>query len=105
MISPLLVYITTATPEEARSLAETLVQERLAACCTVIEGARSIYRWESEVKQEQETLMMIKTMSNVYSDLEKRVRELHSYDTPEIIAVDIKAGSRDYLVWLQGEVT
>lgn len=102
-MKPLIVYVTTAGRQEADTIARHLVAERLAACCTVIDPVASVYRWQGRVETGSEVLMMIKTMSSRYRELEKRVRELHSYETPEIIAVALYAGDRDYLLWMQGE--
>ncbi len=105
MTSPLIVFVTTSSPEEARAIARHLIEEKLAACCTLIDGAHSIYRWEGEVVESSETMMMIKTVGKKYRQLEKRVEELHSYDNPEIIAQEIYTGSRTYLRWLNESVS
>jgi len=82
-------------------MADALVTERLAGCVNIIDAVESIYRWQGKVKHDRETLMIIKTTSLSYAELEQRVRELHSYDTPEIVAVEINRGSEGYLEWLR----
>ena len=104
-MKPLIVYITAADREEADAICERLVDERLAACATIVDDVTSVYRWKGSVERSTEVLMMVKTMSSRYRRLESRVQELHSYENPEIIAVELYAGSRDYLIWLQEETS
>ena len=94
------VLVTTSSEDEAASIASALVSERLAACANIIKGIRSIYRWEGTVHDDPEVLIVIKTRSELFDKLEARVRELHSYDLPEVIALDIAKGSEPYLAWL-----
>lgn len=100
----LVVYVTAGSAEEADRLARSLVDEKLAACVTRIKSVQSVYRWHGQVEQSDEELLVIKTRKDLFGALEKRVRELHSYDVPEIIAVPLVAGSPPYLSWLQEEV-
>lgn len=99
-INSIVVLVMIGREDEAAKLAKTLVDEKLAACCNVIEKIRSIYRWEGKVCDESETLLIIKTIGKNYDRLEKRIKELHSYQIPEIIALDITQGSPAYLAWL-----
>jgi len=96
-----LVLTTTANPEEAARLGRTLVEERLAACATLIPGAQSIYRWQGEVETATETLLLIKTGSEQLAALEARLHELHSYQTPEFLVLKVDAASQPYLDWLE----
>ena len=96
-----LVFMTAPNSEEAAKVARTLVEEGLAACVNMLEGCRSIYRWEGEVVDDGEVVMLAKTSSARFSQLEKRVRELHTYEVPEIIAVDLKEISPGYLSFLE----
>jgi periplasmic divalent cation tolerance protein len=98
----LIVFVTAPNDDEAVRIADSLVSERLAACVNIVGGIQSIYRWEGEVTRDQETLLIIKTIDERYSDLERRVKELHTYTTPEVIAYKIERGSEDYLKWLRG---
>jgi periplasmic divalent cation tolerance protein len=100
MADELIVFVTAPNGEESNLLAEALVAEQLAACVNLVRGVESVYRWEGKVVKESETLLIIKTVRPVYDQLEKRVRELHSYTTPEVVAVSIERGSADYLSWL-----
>lgn len=105
MNAELIVFVTTASSLEASRIAEALVSERLAACVNIVESIQSIYRWEGKVTRDNEALMIIKTTSRRYADLERRVKELHSYTTPEVIAVRIERGSESYLKWLRESTT
>ena len=100
----LVVYITAPNEEESAKIARALVEERLAGCVNIIKPIRSIYRWQENIEDDTETLMIVKTQKRLFESLENRVRELHSYSVPEIIAVPVVEGSKDYLKWLE-EVT
>jgi len=101
MSHELLVLVTTSSHDEAASIAGALVSERLAACVNVVPAIESIYRWEGKVTHDREALMIIKTTDERYPELERRVKDLHSYSTPEVIALRIERGSSDYLEWLR----
>lgn len=98
------VFITASGEEEAARIARALVEERLAGCVNVVPGIRSIYIWQGAVQNEKEVLMMVKTKKALFGRLSARVKELHSYTVPEVIAISISQGSDDYLKWLD-EVT
>lgn len=100
----IVVYITTPNEDEAANIAKTLVEERLAGCVNILKGVRSIYRWQGKIEDDSEALMIIKTQRMLFDSLQKRVKEIHSYTVPEIIAMPIVDGSSDYLSWLK-EVT
>ena len=100
MTDYIVVYVT--VPEkEALTLARTLVDEHLAACINIVPGIRSIYWWKGEVEDEPEVLCIMKTRSNLFEALRDRVRQLHSYDVEEIIALPIVAGNQPYLDWIK----
>ncbi|GMU43659.1 MAG: hypothetical protein AMXMBFR25_16450 [Lysobacterales bacterium] len=90
----------TCPPEVADTLARTLVDERLAACVNRISPVVSTYRWQGAVEQAQEALLAIKTSEARYPDLERRLRELHPYECPEIVATPLVAGLASYLDWM-----
>ena len=90
--------------EEAGRIAEMLVSTRLAACVQVLPEIQSIYRWQGEVVREKEILLLAKTTKNQFDDLVSRVISIHSYETPEIIALPITAAAEPYLKWLLGSL-
>lgn len=97
------LYVTVADRAQALSIGRVLVEERLAACVNIGGAIDSIYRWRGKIEQEQETTLIIKTAKRHIPALIKRVRELHSYDVPCIVAFDIIDGCPDYLQWLEDE--
>jgi periplasmic divalent cation tolerance protein len=99
-----IVLTTAATHDEAARLAGTLVEERLAACATLIPTVESIYRWEGQIESSTETLLLIKTAPEQLPALEVRLRELHSYQTPEFLVLDVESGSHLYLEWLHASL-
>jgi|SRR5208283_30028 len=103
-VEALVIFITAPNEEEGAKIARTLVEERLAGCVNIVRPVRSIYRWRDNIEDDTETLMIVKTQKGLFESLSSRVRELHSYTVPEIIAVPVVQGSRDYLKWLE-EVT
>ena len=96
----LLIYCTCPDRVMAERIAEALVADRLAACVNIVPGITSVYRWQGEVQHDSELLLLIKTRDECYPALEARIRELHSYEVPEIIAVPLQRGSESYLAWL-----
>ncbi|MBI2347199.1 MAG: divalent-cation tolerance protein CutA [Deltaproteobacteria bacterium] len=100
----IVVYVTVGSAEEAERLAQALVGERLAACVNRLGPVRSVYRWQGQVEQSEEQLLIIKTKRELFGALKKRVQELHSYSVPEIIALPILEGSESYLQWLGEQV-
>jgi periplasmic divalent cation tolerance protein len=99
-----IVLTTVANPEEAEQLARTLVEERLAACATLVPAVHSIYRWQGEVESATETLLLIKTAPEQLAALEARLHELHSYETPEFLVLKADAASQPYLEWLHASL-
>lgn len=99
-----IVHTTAANPDEASHLARTLVEERLAACATVIPAVQSTYHWQGQVESSTETLLLLKTGRDQLAALEVRLLELHSYQTPEFLVLRVEAGSQSYLDWLQASL-
>ena len=97
----LVVYTTTPDVWEAESLAEKIVNEKLAACVQIMPQMTSFYFWEGQVQKEGEHLLLIKTVSEKYDDLEKFINANHSYDVPEIVAIDAERVSDSYLAWMK----
>ncbi len=98
------VSTTTATKADAERIAAALVEQRLAACVQVSGPIHSCYRWQGEIETAEEWLCSAKTTREAYDQVEQAIRELHSYDEPEIMAVPIVAGSAGYLAWLREQV-
>ena len=94
------VLVTAGSDEEAARLGRTLVDERLAACANVVGPIRSIYRWQGAVEEAAEHLVLLKARAADVGLLEARVRALHSYEVPEVLALPVRAGSAAYLAWL-----
>ncbi len=94
------VLVTVPDAGKAAELARALVEERLAACGNVVPGVRSIYRWEGKVQDEGEALLVLKTARRRIADLLARVRALHPYEVPEILAIPVEEGNRAYLDWV-----
>jgi len=94
------VLVTAGSGEEAARIGQTLVAERLAACANVVGPIRSIYRWQGAVEDAAEHLLLLKARARDVKVLGERVRALHSYEVPEVLALPIRAGSAAYLAWL-----
>jgi periplasmic divalent cation tolerance protein len=105
MSDGLIIFVTAPNEDEARRIAEAIVNERLAACVNIINSVESIYRWQGQVEHDRELLLIIKSTAGRYADLERRVKELHSYTTPEVISFRIKRGSQSYLDWIHDSTT
>jgi len=103
-VGEIVVLITTSDEDEAARIARALVEARLAGCVNIIKDIRSIYSWQGKIEDEKEVLMVAKTQKSLLDPLMEKVKELHSYTVPEIIALPIIQGSEDYLKWLK-EVT
>lgn len=99
-----LAYITTADEDEARRIGRTLVEERLAACVNILSPMQSIYLWDGALQQAQEAVLLAKTTRARMAELTERVKALHSYDCPCIVAFDLNGGSAAFLAWVAGEV-
>lgn len=100
---PLLVYMTTPSLEEARTLCTYLVEQRLAACANIFPGGESVYRWQGAVEHAQEYFCVLKTEEDRFAELRAAVRRLHSYDTPCVVALPLVDGDADFLAWLRAE--
>ena len=98
------VVTTTATQADAQAIANALVERRLAGCIQIIGPITSTYRWEGKIETAEEWLCVIKSRADLYEALEEAIRDVHPYDVPEILAVPVTAGSKDYLDWLNGEL-
>ena len=99
-----IVFSTTASQEEARRIAQQLVERSLAACVNVLGPIESIYRWQGKVETAGEFLLLIKTTAERFPDVRDALVALHSYEVPECIAIDVADGSAPYLAWLTDSV-
>ncbi|MBW2016199.1 MAG: divalent-cation tolerance protein CutA [Deltaproteobacteria bacterium] len=97
------VFVTVEKREEAERIAGRLLEERLAACVQIIGPVRSTYWWRGNIESSEEWLCLLKTREDLYDDLEETVRNIHSYEVPEILALPIVRGNPDYLKWLTEE--
>jgi periplasmic divalent cation tolerance protein len=97
------VLVTVSSQQEGEAIAKALVESQMAACVTLM-PVHSIYTWQEQIHSEQEWQLLIKTYFSQFSNLEKKIRELHSYEVPEIIALPIWAGSSPYLQWISDNV-
>jgi periplasmic divalent cation tolerance protein len=98
------VYVTAASMDEASRIGRALVEERLAACANVMGGMRSIYRWEGAIEEADEAVLIAKTRADAFESLAARVRELHAYECPCIVALPLAAGDEAYLRWIREQV-
>ena len=96
-----IVLVTCASIAEARKIARSVVEKKLAACANILPGVESIYRWNGKVERAREVLVVIKTTARCIAELEREVKRSHSYEVPEFIVLPIAAGSRKYLAWIQ----
>lgn len=94
------IVTTTESRQDAEKIASLLMQEKLAGCVQIIGPISSIYRWKECIESAQEWQCVVKTRRDLYKDVEKAIKNVHPYEVPEIIAVPLVEGSRDYLDWL-----
>ncbi len=104
MTDKIVVLNTCDSADEAARLARLLVEQRLAACVTVISPVRSFYRWNGAITDAAEWLLVIKTSQALFERLRASIQSVHSYDLPEILALPVSAGSPGYLSWIDGEL-
>jgi len=99
-----LVYMTAGSKAEAQKIGKALVESRLAACVNILDNMQSIYRWEQEIQQDTEVVLIAKTTASLISQLIEKVIALHSYDCPCIVSLPISDGYPPFLDWIQAEV-
>ncbi len=94
------VYVTCPDAKSAEKIAAALVKEKLAACANIVPDIRSVYEWQGKIENDPEQMLIIKTRFALMEKLTRRVKDMHDYDVPEIIAMPIMSGSSDYLDWI-----
>ena len=99
------ILVLTTVPDEktGQKIATQMVEKRLAACVTVSVSSQSLYWWQGKISKESEHILFIKTKASLFPRLEKKIQEIHPYEVPEIIALPILKGSKDYLDWINKE--
>lgn len=102
--SPMMVYVTTSSNEEARTIAYQVVSANLAACANIFPNVESIYRWKGKVHNDQEAILVLKTMSACVTELTTKIKKIHSYDCPCVVALPIEGGNKDFLDWIDKEI-
>nr|WP_181715661.1 divalent-cation tolerance protein CutA [Klebsiella pneumoniae]QIM11783.1 divalent-cation tolerance protein CutA [Klebsiella pneumoniae] len=102
-VSALIRFCTCPDADSAERIATALVAERLAACVNLLPGLRSVYRWQRKVEAAAEVLLLVKTSAEAYPALQERLRQLHPYELPELLAVEAASGLPEYLQWLAAE--
>lgn len=100
-----IILTTAGSPEEARKIAHALVERRLAACVNIVPQVESVYRWQGKLETAQEWLLLIKTQDDLFERVRSAVKELHSYDLPECVMLEVSAGSQEYLSWIENNTT
>ena len=104
MTDKIVVFSACGSSEEAQKLARQLVEKRVAACVTIVPGAQSIYHWQGKIEESAEWLLIIKTRRDLFDALKSELQGMHSYQTPEIVAVPIVAGLEAYVAWMDREL-
>ncbi|MGC9517309.1 MAG: divalent-cation tolerance protein CutA [Methanomicrobiales archaeon] len=100
----ILVYITTSGKVESEKIAKILLDERLVGCTNILPSIKSIYHWEGQMEEDAESLLIAKTDTSKIENIIEKVKEVHSYDNPCILAIPVIHGSQDYLNWLENEL-
>ncbi|HSQ02163.1 MAG TPA: divalent-cation tolerance protein CutA [Methanobacterium sp.] len=99
-----IVYITTSGLNESKNIAKMLLEEKLAACINIIPTVESIYLWKGKIEEDSESIMVVKTRSELVENIIKKVEEVHSYEIPCILEITVNKGSKTYLKWMKSEL-
>jgi len=100
----MMIVTTTARMQDASRIAERLVEQHLAGCVQIAGPMLSTYRWENEIQRSEEYMVIIKSRADLYEQVETAIKEIHPYEVPEIVGINVEAGSNEYLGWLAGEL-
>jgi periplasmic divalent cation tolerance protein len=104
-IKYIVIFVTAKDKRQARKIASKLVEEKLIACANIVDKIHSLFWWEEKVDSSKEVLLILKTKMSLFAKIEKTVKSIHSYSVPEIIAIPIVAGQKDYLSWIENSVS
>ena len=104
MTDKVVILVTASSQSEARRIAQQLVENRLAACVSIVPRVESVYRWQGKIVQDEESQLFIKSKYELFAKIKEAVAQLHSYQNPEIICLAINAGSEEYLRWIEESV-
>jgi periplasmic divalent cation tolerance protein len=99
------VVLCSCPPDHAERIARTVLDERLVACVNVVSGVKSLYWWKDAIEADSESILVIKTPTAQYQKLEQRLQEIHPYDVPEVLSLDVVDGSRSYISWVRDVAT
>jgi periplasmic divalent cation tolerance protein len=99
-----IIIFVTSPHDQSEAIGRRLVEEGLAACVNIVPGIKSIYKWQGELQSDTEELLIIKSHERLWESLEKRVKELHSYDVPEILSISLQSGFQPYLDWMKSNL-
>jgi len=102
-MAAVLIYITTSSAEEAKSIGKTLVGERLAACANILPAITSCFWWDGEVQEDSENVLIVKSRDDLVERITDRVKDLHGYDCPCVVALPISGGNPEFLAWIASE--
>ncbi len=100
-----IIYITTSDVSESKKIAIKLLEEKLAVCINIIPTIESLYLWKHEIEEDTESIMVVKTKSRLVDEVIKRVEDIHSYEIPCILEININKGSKNYLKWMESELS
>ena len=101
----IIVLSTTNSIDSAKQIARLLVNEKLAACVNIVDKIESIYRWQGEIVEDNEVLMLIKTQKAMFEQLKSKIEQVHPYSTPEIVSIDLTQGAKSYLDWIKNSTS
>lgn len=104
MTDKVIVLTTAGSEAEANKIARILIERKLAACVNIVPKMQSVYRWNGKIESAEEFLLLIKTGGQLFNRVQTAIRELHSYELPECIAIPVRQGSTEYLTWLEKEI-
>ncbi|MDD5486857.1 MAG: divalent-cation tolerance protein CutA [Dehalococcoidales bacterium] len=99
-----IMFITTSQDEESQLIARVLLEQKIAACVNIVPKINSLFRWKGNIEHEKESMLIVKTRSSCIDDIVRLVKEVHSYEVPEVIALPVIGGNPDYLEWVDHEI-